>query len=71
MVPQEEPQQQKEKNKRGSEIAQREKERDEGLFQCAGRVKRGKGRRCEVGVSKEGEFCRTHEYQRPHTPSKD
>ena len=50
----------------------RERKRErKGLFQCAGRLKRGKGRRCEVGVSKEGEFCRTHEYQRPHSPSKD
>lgn len=41
----------------------REKKRErKGLFQCQGRLRRGKGRRCEVSIEQPG-FCRIHKSQ--------
>ena len=42
---------------------EREKKRErKGLFQCAGTVK-SQGRRCEMGVRKEGSYCSYHKWQ--------
>lgn len=44
----------------------REKKRKKkGLHQCMGRLKKGRGRRCEASVKWKGGYCRTHASQDP------
>ena len=62
-------QRRKEKRKTLSKLSKRERTfirrqnrwRRKGHFQCQGQTKMN--RRCEIGVPKEGGYCRTHKYQ--------